>query len=150
MLKRLVLPAVVASFAAFAGTSGAAVAAPLFASPQATHLETGTASNVIEIRNDRRKDRRANRKYDRRIHGDRCTRRAGGCRHYYGGYYYHTPWWLVRAPFVGAQIVIGNNHRSSASRHVRWCEDRYRSYNRRTNTWVAYSGEVRQCVSPYR
>jgi hypothetical protein len=32
---------------------------------------------------------------------------------------------------------------------VRWCEDRYRSYNVRTNTWVAYSGAVRQCISPY-
>ena len=33
--------------------------------------------------------------------------------------------------------------------HVRWCMERYRSYNARYNTWVSYDGDVRQCVSPY-
>jgi len=33
--------------------------------------------------------------------------------------------------------------------HVQWCMDRYRSYNLRTNTWVSYSGRVRQCISPF-
>jgi hypothetical protein len=33
---------------------------------------------------------------------------------------------------------------------VAWCLNRYRSYNPRTNTWVSYSGRVRQCHSPYR
>ena len=40
--------------------------------------------------------------------------------------------------------------RPAASRHVRWCLNRYRSYDPATNTFVAYSGEVRRCVSPYR
>ena len=35
------------------------------------------------------------------------------------------------------------------SRHVRYCLKRYQSYNPRNNTWVAYSGRVRQCRSPY-
>jgi hypothetical protein len=35
------------------------------------------------------------------------------------------------------------------SDHVEWCRDRYRSYNVRTNTWVSYSGRVRECVSPF-
>jgi len=39
--------------------------------------------------------------------------------------------------------------RSYGRRHVEWCMDRYRSYNPRTNTWVSYSGDIRQCVSPY-
>jgi len=34
-------------------------------------------------------------------------------------------------------------------RHVEWCFNHYRSYNPRNNTWVSYSGEVRQCISPY-
>ena len=33
--------------------------------------------------------------------------------------------------------------------YVLWCLDHYRSYNPRTNTWVSYSGEIRECVSPY-
>jgi BA14K-like protein len=36
-----------------------------------------------------------------------------------------------------------------SSRHVRWCLNRYQSYNPRYNTWVAYSGKVKKCYSPY-
>ena len=36
-----------------------------------------------------------------------------------------------------------------SSRHVRYCLNKYQSYNPRNNTWVAYSGRVRQCRSPY-
>lgn len=34
-------------------------------------------------------------------------------------------------------------------RHVNWCYNRYRSYDHRTNTFVAYSGRVRDCRSPF-
>jgi len=36
-----------------------------------------------------------------------------------------------------------------SSRHVRYCLNKYQSYNPRNNTWVAYSGRVHQCRSPY-
>ncbi len=36
-----------------------------------------------------------------------------------------------------------------SSRHVRYCLNKYQSYNPRNNTWVAYSGRVNQCYSPY-
>ena len=36
-----------------------------------------------------------------------------------------------------------------SSRHVRFCLNKYQSYNPRNNTWVAYSGRVHQCNSPY-
>jgi hypothetical protein len=36
-----------------------------------------------------------------------------------------------------------------SSRHVRYCLNKYQSYNPRSNTWVAYSGRVHQCRSPY-
>ncbi len=36
-----------------------------------------------------------------------------------------------------------------SSKHVRWCLNRYRSYNPRTNLWTAYSGKKHQCDSPY-
>ena len=34
-------------------------------------------------------------------------------------------------------------------RHFRYCEYKYRSYNRRNNTWVDYRGRVRRCWSPH-
>jgi len=36
-----------------------------------------------------------------------------------------------------------------SSRHIRYCLNRYQSYNPRNNTWVAYSGQVKKCYSPY-
>ena len=33
--------------------------------------------------------------------------------------------------------------------HLEWCQERYRSYNPRDNTWVSYSGRVRECDSPF-
>jgi hypothetical protein len=36
-----------------------------------------------------------------------------------------------------------------SSRHVRYCLNKYKSYNPRTNLWVSYSGRVKQCRSPY-
>lgn len=33
--------------------------------------------------------------------------------------------------------------------HVEWCANRYRSYRPQDNSYRAYSGEIRPCVSPY-
>ena len=33
--------------------------------------------------------------------------------------------------------------------HVRWCLNRYRSYNPRTDTFLGYDGYRRRCRSPY-
>lgn len=33
--------------------------------------------------------------------------------------------------------------------HVEWCANRYRSYRPQDNSYRAYSGEMRPCVSPY-
>lgn len=33
--------------------------------------------------------------------------------------------------------------------HVRWCSSRYRSYRTEDNSYVAYSGALWECVSPY-
>lgn len=85
----------------------------------------------------------------------RCNGWAYNCRHYYNGYWYDNPWWTY--PVIGAGIALGTGAyyydrapvAGYGNRHVRWCYNHYRSYNARTNTWVAYSGRVRQCVSPY-
>ena len=67
-----------------------------------------------------------------------------GCGPGFGGYYYGGPWLGF-----GPTIVLRNRGYGYGRRHVRWCLNRYRSYNPRNNTWVAYSGRVRQCISPY-
>jgi hypothetical protein len=95
------------------------------------------------------------RRYDRRYDGPRCLRRYGNCTHYYRGYYYSSPWWTL--PLIGGTLFLGSRYYDGGyysgggygSRHVRWCYNHYRSYNARTNTWISYSGNVRQCRSPY-
>ena len=94
-------------------------------------------------------DRRMRHNWDRNRDGRRCSSRNGHCRHYRGGYWYETPWWTL--PLIGGAIINESVHRDRGySRHVEWCLDHYRSYNIRTNTWVSYSGDVRECISPYR
>ena len=113
---------------------------------------------LTEVSNHRDKRNRVNRGnnnrgrvvvWNRERHGNRCRTRYGSCRHYRNGYYYSSPWWTL--PLVGAAVIIGSSNRGGGygNAHVRWCEDHYRSYNRRTNTWISYGGDVRQCNSPY-
>ncbi len=90
--------------------------------------------------------------YNKSRHGDYCQFRRAGCNNYYRGRYYERQWWLAPAIIGGAIIgsqLNGNYGRDYGDDHVSWCEDRYRSYNPRDNTWVSYSGEIRQCNSPY-
>jgi hypothetical protein len=98
-------------------------------------------SLLVEVR------RHERRSYNRSRDGGRHYRRTNRYRHYHGGYYYENPWWLL--PMIGAGIALSHRNYGYSSRHVEWCLNRYRSYNVRTNTWVSYSGHVRQCVSPY-
>lgn len=101
-----------------------------------------------QSRRDRRIDRR--RSYYRG-RNDRYRYRYGRYRHYRDGYWYATPWWLLTIPFAaaaGAAAAV-NPGNYGGSGHVRWCSDRYRSYNPRNNTWVGNSGRVYQCNSPY-
>ena len=114
------------------------------------------------IRNDnfRRDNFRHNRNnwvYNRHRHGPRCLSRFGNCRHFYRGYYYYSPFWTL--PYAGVAVIAGSSYGyryndnyddgGYSSRHVAWCRDRYRSYDVSSNTWVSYSGEIRQCKSPY-
>lgn len=60
-------------------------------------------------------------------------------RPYYQPYYYQ-PYYAPRYYYRPV----------SSSRHVRWCLDRYRTYNPRTNTFRGYDGYLHRCRSPYR
>ena len=85
--------------------------------------------------------------WNRKRHGQRCWRRYGGCQYYYQGWYYQRPWWY--APPPPRPVYFQPRPQSYRSLHTDWCYARYRSYDRRTNTWISYGGHVRQCISPY-
>jgi hypothetical protein len=114
--------------------------------PAVAAAATFDPSLLTEVRHNRRHHR-----WDRYRHGNRWHRRTHRYRHYHRGYWYENPWWIL--PMVGAGIALSHRNYGYGygygSSHVEWCLNRYRSYNPRTNTWVSYSGYVRQCVSPY-
>ena len=156
MLKTKFLPIALigAGLLGFTALPASAVTLPVKQTTATTDSATSLAVPVAERRVIRlgRDNRNRVQRYDRRRHGPRCRTAFGNCRHYYGGYYYSSPWWTL--PLVGTGIVIGStlgrpSYRTYGSRHVRWCRNQYRSYNVRTNTWLSYSGVVRQCRSPY-
>lgn len=51
-----------------------------------------------------------------------------------------------RRVIVEEPVVV---RRRSGNAHVRWCLNRYRSYDIDTDTYVSNSGRVRYCNSPY-
>lgn len=146
MLKHTII-ALAAMGAGLVGLAGGASAFPVSSAPAA---DGGSHNLLTEVRH--RGESHSTMRYDRNRHGMRCGRWSDRCRYRYGGYYYQNPWWLF--PTVGVGIALGagsayGGYDGYGGRHVAWCLDRYRSYNPRYNTWVSYSGRVRQCISPY-
>jgi hypothetical protein len=156
MMKNLslVVLGAVLGFGTLALTGGGASAAALQPfQPLAASQQNAANDGMIQLaagKNDRRMRSDWNRDRD----GRRCNSRFGNCRHFHNGYYYETPWWTLPL-IIGGGIAAQNNYDDGdygdgyGSRHVEWCSDHYRSYNPRNNTWVAYSGQVNQCNSPY-
>ncbi|MGI9374167.1 MAG: BA14K family protein [Hyphomicrobiales bacterium] len=109
------------------------------------HLRRGNRANRRNVRRAYRKGyRRGYRKGNYR--GKRYRHRRYGYNHFYGGYWYPYAWWV--GPAIGATVVIQNRANTQSS-HVDWCLNRYRSYNPRTDTFLAYSGRYKPCISPY-
>jgi hypothetical protein len=145
-------------FGGMALAGGASAAALLPLQPLASSQQNVADGGLIQVvERDRRGDRRFRSSWDRRRDGRRCSERLGNCRHFHDGYYYETPWWTLPL-IVGGGIAASRAYDDDddddydvavGGDHVQWCLDRYRSYNPRTNTWVSYSGEVHECVSPY-
>ena len=152
MLKKFSLLALGAmlGFGTMALSGGGASAAAMFPlSPLAASQSNMTSEGgVIQVAQGD-EDRRMRRDWNRHRDGNRCSRRFGDCRHFHNGYYYETPWWTL--PLIIGGTIAANNYDDDdyGSLHVEWCLDRYRSYNPRTNLWVAYSGRVYECNSPY-
>jgi len=86
-----------------------------------------------------------------------------GYRDYRPGYRRHGDFWFPAGAFIAGAIIGGAlsspgpryyaprrvYSAPSGSAHVRWCYNRYRSYDARSNTYQPYSGARRVCYSPY-
>jgi hypothetical protein len=123
------------------GFSGASLAGTVPFAPQTSDAYVSDAG-IIQV---------DHREWNRKRHGKRCREAFGGCRHFHGGFYYERPWWTLPVIIDGGSRFDDDDYDDDevGDSHVEWCLDRYRSYNPRTNTWVSYSGEVRECRSPY-
>jgi len=145
----LVILGAALGFGAMALTGGGASAAALQPFQPLAQSQQNANEGMVQLAASKN-DHRMRDRWDRKRDGKRCSSRFGNCRHFHNGYYYETPWWTLPL-IIGGSIASQNNYDGGGygSRHVEWCFDRYRSYNPRTNTWVAYSGRVNQCNSPY-
>lgn len=149
--------AVAVSFAI--GTAGPAAATPASV-PQLPQVFSDPVQEV-QYRQWRDRDRNRSHRPGRLGRPDRSDRydRGGyhngwrGYRERRRGYRYHDGWWFPPAAFALGAIIGSNTRaapRSSLSiQHVRWCENRYRSYRASDNTFQPYNGPRRQCTSPY-
>ncbi len=75
-------------------------------------------------------------------HCDRRRHRHGRYVYRHLGWWYSRPWWVITVP----SYRYGHHY----DRHTAYCLRKYRSYDPITDTYVAYSGRVRRCISPYR
>ena len=148
---------------AFTGV-GASAAAML---PLASGTANAAGDGVVQVKHKKyHNDWDGNKKWNK-SYGKRCNYYNDNCRHHYRGRYYETPWWTLPL-IVGGGIAASNYYDNDyydyddyddygdyddggrlTSRHVRYCLNKYKSYNPRNNTWVAYSGQVKKCYSPY-
>lgn len=142
------------SFAA--GTAVPANSAPTFA-PRAPTVSADVVD--VQYRVQRRDDRRYDRRDDRR---DRFERR-GNTAYYNGrrgytqrrpGYRQYNGFWFPPAAFIAGAIIGGalNNNQPAmrmSQQHVRWCQNRWRSYRASDNSYQPFNGPRQRCVSPY-
>lgn len=153
------------STVAFSGASASA-AAMLPLPPAVTGEANAASDGIIQAKHNQNHNNWNNNKQWNKRFGKRCNSYNDNCRHRYRGRYYETPWWTFPV-IIGGGIAANNYYNDGyddyddydyddyddgggmSSRHVRYCLNKYRSYNPRNNTWVAYSGQVKKCYSPY-
>jgi len=137
--------AVALSFALGGAVPATAAAVPM---PQAPVVK----SDLVQVQNRRHRDDDRRNRFERR--GDRAFYNGHrGYRHHRPGYRQHNGWWFPPAAFIAGAIIGGGManqqpHRLSAA-HVRWCQERWRSYRVSDNSYQPFNGPRRACVSPY-
>ena len=101
-------------------------------------------------RNGRHRGKRSYRSYGH--YKKHCRRYCGRHKHrrrhygyYNSGWWYSWPWWSLSVPVY----AYAQDSYQYDDPHVAYCLGKYRSYDPYTDTYVAYSGNVRRCRSPY-
>lgn len=148
---------------AFTVTLTGLVPAQAFQMPAAVTAPATVTAPVTDVqyrpnwdrRNDRRWDRRWDRRAERRFERNGYYNGHQGFRERRSGYRYYNGYWFPLAAF-GAGAIIGGAIAPDrprvggyASAHVRWCEQRYRTYRAYDNTYVPRAGVRATCNSPY-
>jgi hypothetical protein len=130
------------AFLALSVAAGTAV--PLSAAPLPSPRVFQDAAKNTDVTNIQYRDRRQYRERRGYYRGYR------GYRERRPGYRYRNGYWFPAAAFIAGAIVGGalSNNRGGGS-HVRWCENRWRSYRAYDNTYQPSNGPRRICVSPY-
>jgi len=125
--------------------------APVMAAPAVSPQAPAISSDVIQIqsrrhRGDDRRDRFERRGNHAYYNGRRGYReRRPGYRQYQG-------FWFPPAAFALGAIIGGAANQPAArlsNAHIRWCQNRWRSYRASDNSYQPFNGPRRACVSPY-
>ena len=156
---------------AFTG-AGASAAAMLPLSSPASGEVNGVNDGIVQVKNKNDYGNYyGNGGWNKKHFNNNCYYKNGGCRdfyrykHYRNNHFYRDNYFYRRNHYNGSNfvlpLIIGGGfgaydyydddygYARVSNKHVRWCLDRYRSYNPRTNLWTAYSGKKYQCDSPY-
>lgn len=138
---------------AFSFVAGAAL--PVAAMPFTPRAVV--TSDAVEVQYQSRRDNRREMRRDMRR--DRFERR--GNRSYYNGhrgyrerrsgYRQYNGLWFPPAAFALGAIIGGSVNRPAnvGNAHVRWCQNRWRSYRAYDNSYQPNNGPRQRCVSPY-
>lgn len=145
--------------------AGAQAAAMLSAQPAVASGANAGSNGIIHVDNDKiwKKKKRSNNNnwngdWNNNNHNWKYRKHR---RSYNNGVYLSLP--LILGGAYAANRYYGDDYYDGGyadyddgysggglgSRHVQYCLNKYKSYNPRNNTWVAYSGRVRKCYSPY-
>lgn len=142
---------IIAGVLALAGAAPVSVAE---AQPSMQPLQAQRQSDVTQARVVC--DRWGCERVRRHHHRPRVVIRPG----YYPDDYYYRPYrpryrpYRPRTVYIEPPVIVRPAPRvvvrSGYNAHVRWCLNRYQSYNPDTNRFLAYDGYYKICRSPYR
>ncbi|MGE0008433.1 MAG: BA14K family protein [Parvibaculaceae bacterium] len=119
-----------------------------FGSAQAANVMTGSAvpAPIVKIA-DGNVQKASHRHWRWRRHHHRWGhRRHSGVYLGLGLAPFFSPYYYNDYPYYAPRYYAP----ARSSRHVRWCLNRYRSYDPRSNTFLGYDGDRHRCRSPYR
>lgn len=131
---------------ALALSFAAVSASPLAAAPIVAPKAPEAANGMLDVQY-RKRDRFERRGGIAYLNGHR------GSRKWRRGYRERDGFWFPAGAFIAGLVIGGALDNGPAIRggsaHVRWCQNRWRSYDAYSNTYRPNYGPRRVCVSPY-